>query len=316
MKRLLPSILLGSALALPAPSAAETVAPDPQAKALTALGGTIVWISGDGPGQRLMQRTPDGVIAPVNSPEAPYYRDLDLGRDADGRLLLTYARCSTPANCVYMWDDLGGRRSHFRGLAPGRCTLSTTPSRWRKRVAYGLACFTRKDGRKVADDSRSGLYVRSGSASPQRLSAPRAVRRAGADSITSVDLRGRSVAAIYADISAFGVLRGVRPGSPARPLRIASSEGDTDQRAAGLALASSTRYFALTQSTYPGDPARSIIHRQTAECDDYQVLTAPAGPEGESAHPVLDVAADCAAVYVVTTGVGISRHEYRPDIGC
>jgi hypothetical protein len=316
MKRFLPT-LLAAALLAPAAANADTVAPDANAQEVATLGGTIVWISGEGPGQTLMRRAPDGAISAVKAPVAPYYRNLDLGRDADGKLILTYARCSSPSGCVHLWDDLDGRRASFRGLTLKDCALSTTPSRWRTRVVYGLECFKRSGGRRVSDPARSGLYVRNGTGPKVRLTAPKAVRAGGANSVTAVDIRGTNVAAIYADISAFAVLRGVAAGSPATALRVGSSEGDTDQRAVGLALAATTTFFTITQSTYGGDPARSIIHRQTAECDDYQVLTAPgSGPQAETAYPALDIAAEGRAVYAVTPGVGITTHEYKPDVGC
>lgn len=315
MKHLLP-ILLAAALAAPGAASAETVAPDPEAQAATTLGGTIIWVSGTGPGQTLMRRAPDGTVSAVDAPRAAYYRNVDLGRDADGRLLLTYARCRSATRCVHLWDDLDGRRASFRGLVRESCVLSTTPSRWRTRVAYGLECFTRSGGRRVSDTKRSGLYVRTGSGTPRRLPAPKAVTGAGASSVTSVDIRGRNLAAVYADISAFAVLRGVSPRSPAKALRVASSEGDTDQRATGLALAATTTFFTLTQSSYAGDPAQAIIHRQTAQCDDHQVLTAPPGPDADRAYPAIDLAAEGRSVYLVVPGVGIARHEYTPDAGC
>lgn len=311
MNRNLLPLVLAAAWAAPSAAQAETVVADPEAQQVATLGGTIVWVSGEAPGQKLMMRAPDGTVTAVNAPEAAHYRNLDLGRDADGRLLATYARCTAPARCVHLWDDLDGRRASFRHLPYRDCELSTTPARWRARVVFGLACFERVDGRKVSDGARSGLYYRKGTGPRIRLSAPKRLRGAGYG-ITAVDIRGTNVAAVYSDIAAYAVLRGVRAGSPATALRVGSSEGDTDQHTVALSMAATTTLFTLTQSFYGGDPARSILHRQTANCDDYQVLTGAS----EQQPPILDLSAEGQTEYVVTPGVGVTTHDYRPDVGC
>jgi hypothetical protein len=310
-RNLLPILVAVGALCAPAAANAETLVADPAATQAATLGGTIVWITGAAPQQKLMMRAPDGTVSALNSPVSGY-RDVDLGRDSDGKLIATYARCTTPSKCIYLWDDLDGRRASFSHLPFKDCELSTTPARWRTRVVFGLGCFKRVKGKKVADNARSGLYYRQGTGKRIRLTAPKAVRAAGADSVTSVDIRGTNVAAVYADIAAYAVLRGVAAGSPAVAIRVGSSEGDTDQRARNVVLASTTTLFALTDSSYGGEPAQSIVNRQTAQCHDYQVLTGPS----EDESPLLDLTAEGQTEYAVTPGVGITTFDYKPDVGC
>lgn len=310
-RNLLPLAIVLAALAAPTAADAETIVADPEAQQVATLGGTIVWVSGEAPGQKLMQRAPDGTISAVNAPEAAHYRNLDLGRDSDGKILATYARCTTPADCVHLWDDLDGRRASFRHLPFRDCALSTTPARWRDRVVFGLGCTKRGNGRRVVDAARSGLYYRKGTGKRIRLTAPKRVRSANYV-VDAVDIRGTNVAALYADIDAYAVLRGVRRGSPATAMRTGSSEGDTDQRTIALSMAATTTVFALTQSFYGGDPAQSILHRQTANCDDHQVLTGTS----ESQPPLLDITAEGTSEYVVRPGAGIETYEYKPDVGC
>jgi hypothetical protein len=313
-RHLLPILI---ALLLPAAAArADTIAADPAATQVTALDGTIVWVSGETQGQTLMQRAADGTIAPVaGSAEAAYYRSIDLGHDANGKLVLTYLRCTTLSRCTPVRDDLAGHRSTFKNLAPKNCALSTAPVQWGSRTAYGVACFTRKNGRKVADNARTGLYVRTGTGAAKRLATPRLARQAGAYDVTSVDLRGKNVAAVYADIAHVAVLERATGATPVA-FRTGSSEGDTDQRTSGLALGGTTRLFALTQSSYGGEPAQTVLHRQTSACRDYQTLTSPSGPNSDFDYPAVDIAADGNTVYLVDPDVGIVSHTYTPSVGC
>jgi hypothetical protein len=99
--RFLLAFLLAAGLATPATAfAADSGAPFPLARQVTALDGTIVWVTGELGRQTLMRRTPDGAIASVaGSPVARSYGSIDLGRDRDGRLLLTYLRCDAATPC-------------------------------------------------------------------------------------------------------------------------------------------------------------------------------------------------------------------------
>ncbi|MEA2219592.1 MAG: hypothetical protein QOJ35_2218, partial [Solirubrobacteraceae bacterium] len=120
MHRLLICLLAAAAFAAPATaSAADTlVATDAAAKQITALDGTLVWVTGELGHQRLMQRTPDGTVSAVKgAPVARSYPSIDLGHNSDGNLLLTYKRCDAGSSCKVLWNDLDGRRATFRNLA-------------------------------------------------------------------------------------------------------------------------------------------------------------------------------------------------------
>src|SRR4051812_34142764 len=157
------SIVLLALLALaPAAARADTVVADPAAQQVTALNGTIVWVSGDSP-QTLMQHDASGDRPVPGAPAAAYYRSIDLGLDRRGDLVLTYLRCTSPSRCAARPDALPGHRTSMSVRLPAGCTMSTAPARWRTRTAYGVGCRTA---------SRSGLYVKTGSRSAHRLPRP------------------------------------------------------------------------------------------------------------------------------------------------
>jgi hypothetical protein len=62
-------------------------------------------------------------------------------------------------------------------LTPTRCELSSAPSRWGDRTAYGLLCDKPTGPPNVLDASRSGLFVRTGSSTPKRLRRRASLRR-------------------------------------------------------------------------------------------------------------------------------------------
>lgn len=316
MKSVLPLFLV-LGLAAPAAAAGQTVADDPLAQQVTALGGTLVWSSGEAPGQKLMQRSPEGVIAPVTGTgQAASFRSPDLGRDAEGRLVLTYARCATLARCTYVRDDLAGGAVRIKGLEPERCAVSSTPSVWGSRVAYGLSCFKRSGGQRIFDAKRSGLYVKTGSGEPRRLRTPRNARRAGSLTVDDVDLRGRRVAAIYSDIYEFAVIQSVS-GRNRHSTRAAASEGDGEQTAAGLTVGTgAARMWFLTRSSYAGDPPLSIIHRRTRSCEDWQTLVGSSEPDAGFDYPRTDLTVDAGRLYAVDPGTGIVEHAYEPRFPC
>ena len=299
-------------LVLPAvASAQEVVAPDPEAREATTLDGTLVWISGAAPGQTLMQRSRDGVVGPVKgAAEARFYRSPDLGRDASGRLVLTYVRCES--RCVSMRDDLAGTRTPLRGYALKNCSLATAPSLWRRRAAYGLSCFKRVDGRRIADDTRTGLYVRTGTGTPRRLSTPRQPRKYGIHDVTAADLRGNRVAAVYADIYSFQTTQDF-DGTGRRTFLGAASEGDGDGRISGLALATAKTTWSLVNATHAGDPNETRLHRVVGPCHDWQSMDTP---EDSQDFAAIDVAAAGSELFLVVPGVGIVRHAYAPDKPC
>ena len=104
--------------------------PGAVARQLTALDGTVVWLGGAFPNQTLMQRSPDGSVAPVKGAPKAAYRSIDLGHNASGKLVLTYLRCAGTKSCVAISDDLAGHRTSYKRLVPKRCELTSAPSRW------------------------------------------------------------------------------------------------------------------------------------------------------------------------------------------
>src|SRR4051812_37670019 len=96
---LITAALTIAALAPAGTSAADTtIAADPAADEVSALDGKVVWVSGKS-GHQVLK----GVQGP---PEAKAYRSVDLGRDARGKLVLTYLRCRTFSHCTAFRDDL------------------------------------------------------------------------------------------------------------------------------------------------------------------------------------------------------------------
>ena len=297
----------GAVAAVCAPSAAAADISDPAAQNVTALDGTVVWVSGESGRQVLMQRGADGVVARVpGAPESARYGTIDLGRDTRGELVLSYMRCATLNSCVARRDDLQGKRSSFRGLTPAGCSLTTAPAVWRTRVAYGLLCKVR---------SRSGLWVKNGSRAARRLPLPRDAVRYGATTITSVDLRGERVAAVAADIYEYAFSQTVG-GRRMESMLVAASEGESDAHARGLALGTTSTLWALTNASHAGDPNEALLFRLAGACQGWQRLANAPGPEEETGFRASDVAADGTAVWLVAPGVGIVQHEYAPERAC
>jgi len=277
--------LLATVALMLAPAAAlaadTTVAADPLADQVTALDGKVVWVTGTSGHQRLA-----GTPSP---PEAKAYRSIDLGRRKDGKLVLTYLRCRTFSHCTAFRDDLNGHRRAFRGLAPRGCALSTAPAVWGKRLAYGLGC--RKPG-------RSGLYV-----DGRRLPLPKDARKFGVDEITSVDLRGRRVAAVAADIYEYAFSETVG-GKQRHSYFVAASEGESDEHTRGLALGAGVALWSLVNAEHTGDPSQTVIYKGIGSCLQHETLTAPASAS--------DLAADGSALYLVVPGTGIVKHDFTP----
>jgi hypothetical protein len=305
-RSLLTSLLAAALLALPATAAADTVvAPDPAAEQVTALDGTVVWVSGEFGAQRLMQRTPDGTISVVKGTrEARDYRHVDLGRDRDNRLLLTYLRCDAGGPCQALWNDLGGRRATFRNLALPGCRVDTAPAQWRTRIAYGLFCTGSAANRKNA-----GLYVKRGSGKPVRLPRPADAVRFKIRSITGVDLRATRVAAVAADIYEYSFSQ-TTAGRGMASAFVAASEGESDAHVRGIALGHANVHWTLTNSIHVGDPNEATIFRQQGECLQRERLLSPSGSEDFLATYL---AVDETTMYLVVPGTGIVTHTFTPD---
>jgi hypothetical protein len=298
------------------PRAAHAAAPvvaDPAAQDVTALDGTIVWVSGATGAQTLMQHDAAGDRPVAGAPRAFAYRAIDLGRDRSGAPVLSYVRCATASSCAIRRDDLHGRRASFRGLEPARCSLATAPAVWRTTVAYGLLC--RKAGTRTFDPARSGVYVKADGRSARHLPLPRAAVQAGADSITHVDLRGTRVAAIAADIYAYAFSQ-TTSGTAMQSARVATSEGDGDEQVAGMALGTTATLWTLTDSSHAGDPNAARIARLAGGCQTWETMTNPSGPSEAEGYPATALAADGATVYLVVPGTGIVTHTFAPQVGC
>ena len=308
-RRLFPT-LLAAALAVPSAAAAAdtTVAADPNARQVTALDGTIVWVSDTADDRQvLMQSTAAGVARVAGAPAVRSYRTIDLGHDRDGELVLTYQRCDT-RHCVSYRDDLGGHRSIFRGMAIRNCSLSTAPSLWGRRAAYGLACHK---GR-TADPKRSGLYVRTGAGTPRHLPRPRDVAKFGITDVSSVDLGAKRVAAIFADIYSYAVSETIA-GKAIRSFLAGASEGESDAHVPGLALTPSGALWALAEASHTGDPNETLIYRLAGGCHAYENLMSEPDVEG---YRATDLAVDRGTLYLVVPGTGIVSHPFTPARPC
>ena len=301
------ALIAAALLALPATASAAgtVVAPDPAAEQITALDGTLVWVTGELGNQRLMQRTPDGTISAVEGTRvARDYRGIDLGRDSDGDLLLTYLRCDADTACQALWNDLDGRRATYRNLTIPNCHVSTAPSQWRTRIAYGLGCTGSARNRKL-----TGLYVKSGSRKPVRLPRPKDAVKFGIMDVGSADLRGDRVAATAVDIYQYSYVVSTG-GSVLRSFLAAASEGDSDAHARGLAIESTSLSWTLTNHEHAGDPLETLIFRQAGGCLQRERLVSP---EGSQEFLATDLAADAGTLYLLVPGTGIVTHAFAPE---
>src|SRR5262245_38708628 len=305
--------LVAAAVIAPTANAATTVVADPAAQDVTALDGTLVWVSGAVGAQTLMQHDAAGDRPVMGAPRTQSYRSIDLGRDRNNKLVLTYVRCSGSGACAVRRDDLHTHRASFKGLQPTRCSLTTAPALWRSATAYGLLCHKR--GSRAFDASRSGLYVKIDGRSARRLAIPAAATRAGATSITHVDVRGTRVAAVAADVWAFAFSQKTSARAM-QPARVATSEGDGDERVAGMALGTPSTLWTLTDSSYAGDPNRARISRLASGCLTWETMTNPTGPAEADRYPATGLAADGAALYLAVPGTGIVMHDFAPQVGC
>jgi hypothetical protein len=304
---LLTSLLAAALLATPATaSAADTIiAPDPAAQQITALDGTVVWVTGAFGHQRLMQRSATGAVAAVKgAPESRNYRSIDLGRSRSNTLVLTYLRCDAGVACKPISDDLAGHRATFRELTRPGCTIDAGPSQWRRNIAYGLFCSGSTANRK-----RSGLYWKADGAAPRRLPLPADAVKFGIRTITSVDLRGTRVAAVAADIYEYSFSETLE-GKDLRSIFAAASEGDSDAHARGLAIESSTTWWTLTNASHAGDPNETIIFREFNFCSQRERISSPEDAE----FPATDLAVDGATIYLLVPGTGIVTHTIPADV--
>jgi hypothetical protein len=309
MPRSLLAFLVATAvLAVPATAAAADtlVAPDRAAQQITALDGTVVWVTGKFGHQTLMQRRSDGTIAAVQgAPESRSYRAIDLGRSRSNTLVLTYLRCDAGAACKPMSDDLAGHRASFHHLTRPGCSVNSGPSQWRRNIAYGLFCTGSSANRR-----RSGLYWKADGATPRRLPLPADAVKFGIRTISSADLRGTRVAAVVADVYEYSFSQTLA-GRDMQSFFAAGSEGDSDESARGLAIESSSTWWTLTNAAHAGDPNQTLIFRRFGSCLQREVLASAPDAEGFLAT---DLAVDGATLYLLVPGTGIVTHPSPAEV--
>lgn len=317
LKRTFTSVLALAALAA-APAAAQAadvvVVPGAEAQRMTALDGTLVWTGGKFPNQTLMQRSPDGTVAPVMGAPTMTYRSIDLGHDGKGRLVLTYLRCTGTKDCKAISDNLAGTRVSYKRLVPKRCALTSAPSRWRDRVAYGLSCDKPSGKPHVHDRSRSGLFVRKGAGAAKRLRLPKDAVKFGVDNVSFVDLRGTAVGAAALDIFSYAFAQTVN-GSSLRSTFTAASEGESDEHVVGLALGSGGLLWTLVDATHTGDPNEARLSRLTGgTCADSERIVSP--PNEFDHYRAEAMAVDGTTIYLFVPGTGIVTHDFAPTFVC
>jgi hypothetical protein len=183
---------------------------------------------------------------------------------------------------------------------------------WRTRLAFGLSC--RKPNKQI-DDKRSGLYVKSGSHSPRRLTLPKDARKFGISHISAVDLRGTQVAAVAADVYEYAFTE-TAGGSGLRSIFIAASEGDSDAHVTGVSLGSANAMWALTDAEHVGDPNEALIFKVTGGCYQREALINPPGPDQESGYRAIDLAVDGSTLYLIDPAAGVVAHPFAPDAAC
>jgi hypothetical protein len=309
-------LTLAAVAATPAAAgAADTpVVPGADARQMTALDGTLVWVSGTFPNHTLMQRSPDGIITPVAGAPKATYPSIDLGHDGSGRLVLTYLRCSGTRSCKAYSDDLAGHRVIYKRLAPKRCTLTAAPARWGSRVAYGLGCSRLRGKPNVHDSKRSGLFVRRGNGPAKRLRLPKPATRLVIDDVRWVDLHGRSVGAVVADVYSYAFSQTV-DGTHLRSSFVAASEGESDETVRGLSLGTGGALWTLVDAVHTGDPNQARISKLGATgCAETEILANPsAADEGYRAEAM---AVDGDTIYLYAPAAGIVTHELVPSSTC
>jgi len=318
LKRTLISVLTLASLAAPAAAgAADTVVvPGAVASRLTALDGHIVWTTGRFPSQTLMQRGSDGTVAPVPGAPKAVYRSIDLGHDASGKLVLTYLRCEGTKNCKAISDNLAGRRVSYKRLVPSLCALTSAPSRWNDRVAYGLTCDRMSGGRRVHDRARSGLFVRKHAGAAKRLRLPRDAVKFNMDSVAWVDLRGTNVGAGVVDVYKYAFVQTVN-GSNLRSDFVGGSEGDSEAQIVGQSLGSGTLLWTLVDAFHAGDPNVSAISRIIdADCAEFESVENPRGPNEAEGYRYEAMAVDGRTMVLYAPGTGLVTHTFTPSRPC
>jgi hypothetical protein len=283
---------------------------------MTALDGTLVWVTGTFPNQTLMRRSADGSVAPVPGAPVAAYRSIDLGHDGSGKLVLTYIRCAGTGGCKAYSDNLAGRRTSYKRLAPSGCQVTTAPARWLQRIAYGLSCTKIVAGRRTTDPARSGLFVRRGTDAPKRLRRPKDAVKFGVDQIGWVDLRGTIVGAAAVGVYAYAFSQTVN-ATQLRSDFVAASEGDSDEHVVGQSLGSGGLLWTLVNASHADDPNMAIVsHVAGPDCGAYERLENPPGPKQAEGFLADALAVDGRTLYLHVPGAGIVTHEFTAAAAC
>lgn len=134
--------------------------------------------------------------------------------------------------------------------------------------------------------------------------------RFGVTRVDSVDLRGTRVGAVVADVFEYAFAQEVT-GRAQRSFLAAASEGDSDERALGLAVGPGGALWVLVNAAHAGDPNVAIIHRLTTTLASERLVNA-AGPGAEAGFRAIDLAVDGTTLYLVAPGVGVVAHPFAP----
>lgn len=299
------AVLITIALAAPATAAAAdpvTVA-DPTATHVTALDGTIVWISHTAGFDVLMQKSAGGVARVKTVPRAKLYSGIDLGHDTHGRLVLTYLRCKSFSSCTPIRDDLKGHRTSLHGLAPKGCRLSTAPAIWRSRTVAGADCPKKP--------RQGGLYLKT-AGRLRHLPLPKDAVKFNTTHVTSVDIAGSRVGSVVADVFTYSFIE-TTDGKHIHAAMTADQEGDDDGNTVGFSISGASAW-ALTTFAHAGDPNESDIVRVQPSCNGFEALKNAS--EAEEGFKATDIAVDGARVYLLEPGIGIVRHKFVPQRPC
>ena len=305
------ALAAGPSVASAAPDTARIS--DVGAQSMTALDGKVVTITGAAPNHSLKLRQPNGTVVSVLAPVGTY-RSVDLGHDASGNLILTYIRCDIGSpSCNAYVDDLAGHRTAFQALTPARCRLSSAPSRWGNRTAFGLLCDKLSGPPNVFDASRSGLFVRTGSGTPKRLRAPSGTARR----VDRVDLRGTIVGAVAPSNESRAFTQTV-DATNLRSMQITDNQGETDSwTTLSMALGSGERLWTLVvESQEEGADVTQRISRLgpgTCQVERIPVLVDP--NTNQPVIPFAALAVDANTLWVESAS-GIATRAFAPGSPC
>ncbi len=133
-----------------APAATRTLAEVPRNAPIGAYGGWVAWsVWSPERGRWRLSALHDGAIVEPPAPVRKHPFDLDLGSDANGRVVATYSRCTKTAQLPADFIGSPHRGCHVRvldlltgversaGIPRPANASDTMPSMWRGRVAFG-----------------------------------------------------------------------------------------------------------------------------------------------------------------------------------